>query len=200
MAIKEYPDLDILVANLANTEQEISFDTANRSRRQPFPRQILRAIRLSRHYVSAMCQRDGGRVVFVAFESNPKGSTEVGLLNVAQDLQHSAISSLAELICGSKVIINSVLLPAPRVVRGILDLNGFPPPASPHNTAQLSARRSMDGPPTRLKVTPEQVATLIAFLCSPRSSAIGSATIRIGFQSRGMGEPDNEATWQLPKD
>lgn len=199
LAIQEYPDLDVFVANLAIIQRESPFAKADRSLRLPFPPQILGAIRLSRHYVSAMCQRDGGRLVFVVLESNPDGSTETGCSRFARGLYLNVISSLAELIRGSQVTLSSVFFAAQGEVCHAPDSIGFPRSASPHNAAQLSGRRSLDCPFARLIVPPEQVATLVAFLCSPRSSAMGSATIRVGFQSGGMGEPDNEATWNLLK-
>ena len=179
-AIARFPALDILVNNLGIFEvkpfEQISDDDWFRF----FEINVLSGVRLSRHYLPGMKQRNWGRIVFISSESAVQIPAEMIHYGMTKTAQLAIARGLAETTAGTKVTVNTVL-PGPTASEGVSKF-----------VEQLAAEQQTDAAsvekgffrgmrPTSLLqrfATPEEVAALVAFVCSPLSSATNGAALR----------------------
>ena len=179
-AIARFPALDILVNNLGIFEvkpfEQISDDDWFRF----FETNVLSGVRLSRHYLPGMKQRNWGRIVFISSESAVQIPAEMIHYGMTKTAQLAIARGLAETTVGTKVTVNTVL-PGPTASEGVSKF-----------VEQLAAEQQTDAAsvekgffrgmrPTSLLqrfATPEEVAALVAFVCSPLSSATNGAALR----------------------
>jgi len=135
---------------------------------------------MSRHYIGAMRQKNWGRIVFISSESAlqiPKEMIHYGMTKTAQ----LAISrGLAETTAGTEVTVNAVL-PGPTKSEGVSEFVGKLAAAQGVDTATVEREFFRSARPSSLLqrfATPEEVAAVVAFVCSPRASAINGAAVR----------------------
>src|SRR5882762_7715482 len=177
--LKLFPAVDILVNKLGIYEPKPFDKISDEDWRHVFEVNVLSGVRLSRAYVSGMKQRNWGRIIFINSESainTPKEMIHYGMTKTAQ----LAVSrGLAEYCGGTGVTVNSIL-PGPTRSAGLEDF-----------VTQLGGGQSFDDfekkffksirPSSLLKrfETPDEVARLVTFVCSPVASAINGAALRV---------------------
>ncbi len=177
--LRLFPAVDILVNNIGIYEPRPFDKTSDDDWRHVFEVNVLSGVRLSRAYISGMKQRNWGRIIFISSESaisTPKEMVHYGMTKTAQ----LAVSrGLAEYCGGTGVTVNSVL-PGPTHSAGLEDF-----------VAQLGGGQSFEAiekeffksvrPSSLLKrfETPDEVARLVTFVCSPVASAINGAALRV---------------------
>lgn len=177
--VKRFPAVDILVNNLGIFERKLFEEIDDAEWQRFFDINVMSGVRLSRAYLPGMKQRNWGRIVFISSESGiqiPDNMIHYGMTKTAQ----LAISrGLAETCVGTNVTVNAVL-PGPTLSDG--------------NKASI-AKRSAGKPfpefekeffekvrPSSLLkryATVEEVATMVAYVCSPLSSATNGAALRV---------------------
>src|ERR1700729_2574890 len=81
---------------------------------------VLSGVRLSRHYVPGMRQRNWGRVVFVSSESGLQIPAEMIHYGMTKTAQLAVSRGLAETLAGTGVTVNCVL-PGPTSSEGVGD-------------------------------------------------------------------------------
>lgn len=177
--VKQHPAIDILVNNLGIFEPRPFAEIPDEDWRRFFEVNVLSGVRLSRLYMPGMLRRDWGRIVFISSESGvqiPKEMIHYGMTKTAQ----LAVSrGLAELTAGTGVTVNSVL-PGPTRSAGVdefvAQLSGGKPFEAFEKEFFTSVR-----PTSLLKrfATTEEVASLVAYLCSPLASATNGAAVRV---------------------
>ena len=178
--IARFPEVDILVNNLGIFEVKPFGEITDEGWRRFFETNVLSGVRLSRHYIRPMLTRNWGRIVFISSESGlqiPADMIHYGMTKTAQ----LAISrGLAETTAGSGVTVNAVL-PGPTASEGA---NQFVDRAAKAQgvTAQDVEREFFRSirPSSLLQrfATSEEVAAVVAFVCSPLASAINGAALR----------------------
>ncbi|MBA3624060.1 MAG: SDR family oxidoreductase, partial [Methylibium sp.] len=146
-----------------------------------FETNVLSGIRLSRHYVAGMRERDWGRIVFVSSESALQIPSEMIHYGMTKTAQLAVARGLAETLAATGVTVNSVL-PGPTSSEGV---GGF--------VADLAKTQGVDvatvereffstaRPSSVLQrfATPDEVAAMIAYVCSARASATTGASLRV---------------------
>jgi NAD(P)-dependent dehydrogenase (short-subunit alcohol dehydrogenase family) len=179
-AIARFPALDILVNNLGIFEVKPFEQISDEDWFRFFEINVLSGVRLSRHYLPGMKQRNWGRIVFISSESAVQIPAEMIHYGMTKTAQLAIARGLAETTVGTKVTVNSVL-PGPTASEGVSKF-----------VEQLAAEQRTDAAsvereffrgmrPTSLLqrfATPEEVAALVAFVCSPLSSATNGAALR----------------------
>jgi NAD(P)-dependent dehydrogenase (short-subunit alcohol dehydrogenase family) len=135
---------------------------------------------MSRHYIGQMKQKNWGRIIFISSESAlqiPKGMIHYGMTKTAQ----LAISrGLAETTAGTGVTVNSVL-PGPTKSEGVLEFVGKLAAAKGVDSASVEKEFFTKARPSSLLqrfATTEEVACVVAFVCSPRAAAINGTAVR----------------------
>jgi NAD(P)-dependent dehydrogenase (short-subunit alcohol dehydrogenase family) len=175
------PEVDVLVNNLGIFEPKPFEDIPDEDWLRFFEVNVLSGVRLSRHYVAGMRARNWGRIVFVSSESGLQIPTEMIHYGVTKTAQLAVARGLAETLAGTGVTVNSVL-PGPTASEGV---GGF--------VADLARTRGVDvatvereffssaRPSSVLQrfATPDEVAAMIAYVCSVPASATTGAALRV---------------------
>lgn len=178
---RAFPDVDILVNNLGVFEPKPYEDISDEDWRRFFEVNVLSGVRLARLYLPRMRRLDWGRIIFISSESAihiPAEGIHYGMTKTAQ----LAVSrGLAEAVAGTRITVNSVL-PGPTRSRG---LGGFVE-ALAKEAGKSFAEFETDffqkmRPTSLLKrfATPEEVASLVAYVASPLASATTGAALRV---------------------
>jgi NAD(P)-dependent dehydrogenase (short-subunit alcohol dehydrogenase family) len=179
LVAKKYPDVDILVNNLGIFEPKPFEQIPDDDWRRFFEVNVLSGVRLSRMYLSGMKDRGWGRIVFISSESainTPGGMIHYGMTKTAQ----LAVSrGLAESCAGTAVTVNAVLpgpTHSPGVDEFVNQLSGGQPFAEFEKEFFKTVR-----PTSLLKrfINTEEVASLVAYVCSPLASATNGAALRV---------------------
>ena len=179
--IKRAGDADILVNNVGIFEPKDFVDIPDEDWHRFFDVNVMSGVRLSRHYLPAMMKRDWGRIVFISSESGlniPKEMIHYGMTKTAQ----LAISrGLAQASAGTGVTVNAVL-PGPTRSEGVVDFLGKLSQGQNLSQAEMENKLIAEGRPTSLirrLATPEEVASMVVYVCSPQASATTGAALRV---------------------
>jgi NAD(P)-dependent dehydrogenase (short-subunit alcohol dehydrogenase family) len=175
-----FPEVDILVNNAGIFEvksfEQIDDDTWKRF----FEVNVLSGVRLSRQYVNGMRRRNWGRIVFISSESAVQIPAEMIHYGMTKTAMLAVARGLAETTAGTDITVNSVLA-GPTASEGIESfLGGLAAQQKTNvNAVQEEFFRTMR-PSSLLKrfAKPDEVAALVAFVCSPLSSATNGAALR----------------------
>lgn len=173
--------VDILVNNLGIYESKAFADITDADWMRFFEVNVVSGARLAREVFPGMLERDRGRIIFVSSES---------ALSIPKDMIHYAVTKtaqltiargLAELTKGTKVTVNSVL-PGPTRADGIESfLRGqASDPDAP--LAEIEAEffaKSRAASLLQRMIEPDEIASLVAYLASPLSSATNGAALRV---------------------
>jgi NAD(P)-dependent dehydrogenase (short-subunit alcohol dehydrogenase family) len=176
-----YADLDILINNLGIFNPQPFEEISDDEWRRFFEINVLSGVRLSRYYLPRMKKRDWGRIVFVSSESAIQIPLEMVHYGFTKTAQLAISRGLAESTVGTGVTVNSVL-PGPTASEGVTDF-----------VAKLASQASQTPsefekfffekvrPSSLLKrfERPEEVASMVVYLCSPLASATNGAALRV---------------------
>lgn len=172
------PALDVLVNNVGGVNAFKSFeDLSDADWQQAFDINVMSGVRLTRHYLPGMRERDWGRVVFIASES--------GVQIPAEFIQYGAVKAavialargIAETLIHCGVTVNSVL-PGPTLAEGLgraISRSGQTPAEFEQQMFATRRQTSL----LRRFATPQEVASMVTYLCSPAASATHGAALRV---------------------
>ena len=179
--IKKFPDADILVNNLGIYEPKPFFEIEDADWNKMFEVNVMSGVRLTRHYLKRMLDRDWGRVVFVSSESGifiPKEMIHYGFSKAAQLV---IARGAAELTKATNITVNSVL-PGPTWVEMAPIRLAARAKGMGTTAEELAARTFTERRPASLLqryAAPEEIANLICYVCSKASSATNGAALRV---------------------
>jgi NAD(P)-dependent dehydrogenase (short-subunit alcohol dehydrogenase family) len=179
--VAEHPDVDILVNNLGIYEHKPFEEITDADWLRFFEVNVLSGVRLSRHYLPRMKRRDWGRIVFVSSESGINIPAEMIHYGMTKSAQISIARGLAETTAGTGVTVNSVL-PGPTASEGVA---GFVDQlAKDRGVPVAEVERDFfrtTRPSSLLKrfIQPDEVASLVAYVCSPLAAATNGAALRV---------------------
>ena len=173
-------DLDILVNNMSIYDVKQFPDISDSEWQKYFDTNVMSGIRLTRHFLPKMLKKNWGRVVFVSSESGINIPDEMIHYGVTKAAQLATARGCAELTKGTGVTVNSVL-PGPTWVEGLAAK--FAIRAKAQNTTvealqeQMFAKRRPTSLLQRFE-TPEEIANMICYVCSPAASGTNGAGLR----------------------
>jgi NAD(P)-dependent dehydrogenase (short-subunit alcohol dehydrogenase family) len=178
---KQFPEVDILVNNLGIYEPKPFFEIEDADWSKMFEVNVMSGVRMTRHYLKHMLEKDWGRVVFVSSESGifvPKEMVHYGFSKAAQLF---IARGAAEQTKGTNVTVNSVL-PGPTWVEMVPTRLAARAKGMGTTVDDLVARTFSERRPASLLqryAKPEEIANLICYLCSKASSATNGASLRV---------------------
>jgi NAD(P)-dependent dehydrogenase (short-subunit alcohol dehydrogenase family) len=175
------PEIDILVNNMGIFEPRPFEEITDADWMRFFETNVLSGIRLARHYVSRMRERNWGRIVFVSSESALQIPTEMIHYGVTKTAQLAVARGLAETLQGTGVTVNSVL-PGPTASEGVGAFVQQLAEAQGVDTATVERSFFATARPSSILqrfATPDEVASMIAYVCSVRASATTGAALRV---------------------
>jgi NAD(P)-dependent dehydrogenase (short-subunit alcohol dehydrogenase family) len=179
-AARQFPELDILVNNLGIFEPKPFEQISDGDWLRFFEVNVLSGVRLSRHYLPGMKERNWGRIVFISSESAVQIPAEMIHYGMTKTAQLAISRGLAETTAGTGVTVNAVLA-GPTASEGVSEF--VDKLASEGNTDRATFEKEFfqSMRPTSLLrrfARPDEVAAMVAFLCSPLSSATNGAAVR----------------------
>jgi NAD(P)-dependent dehydrogenase (short-subunit alcohol dehydrogenase family) len=107
--IKRFPQVDILVNNLGYYEPKPFEQITDEDWHQIIQTNFMSAVRLSRHYLPRMKERNWGRIILISSESAVQIPKEMIHYGVTKTMQLALARGLAETTTGTGVTVNSVL-------------------------------------------------------------------------------------------
>jgi NAD(P)-dependent dehydrogenase (short-subunit alcohol dehydrogenase family) len=178
---RSVPAVDILVNNLSIFEPKPFAEITDQDWQRFFEVNVLSGVRLSRFYLPQMLQQNWGRVVFISSESGLNIPVEMIHYGVTKTAQIALARGLAEMTARTNVTVNSVL-PGPTRSEGVEQFVADLAKTQGTDTAGVEKEFFRSVRPSSLLKrfeTPEEVAAMVVYVCSPRASATNGAALRV---------------------
>ena len=177
---KQVPSVDILVNNVGIFEPKAFVDITDGDWQKFFEVNVMSGVRASRFYLPKMVAKRWGRVVFISSESGVNTPTEMIHYGFTKTAQLAISRGLAQTAAGTGVTVNTVM-PGPTKSEGVGTF-----------VDQMAKEKGISGeqmekdffeharPSSLLKrfETVEEIADVVAFVCSPLASAVTGAAWR----------------------
>lgn len=174
-----FPEVDILVNNVGIYERKPFEDIPDGDWQRFFDVNVMSGVRLSRTYLPGMKARDWGRIVFISSESGIHIPAEMVHYGMTKTAQLAVSRGIAETCAGTNVTCNAVL-PGPTRSDGLVEALTRRGGGRP--MAEVEEQLIRVGRPSSLirrLAEPEEVATMVAYVCSPLASATNGAALRV---------------------
>jgi len=176
--VKTFPSVDILVNNVGRFMPQEFAQSTDQDWYETFDLNVMSGVRLSRAYLPGMKQRNWGRIIFISSESALQIPVESVAYGMSKAAQIAVARGLAETCAKTGVTVNSIL-PGPT-----LDSN------DPRSAARFGGRSQAEveeeffktrRPTSLIKrfERTDEVATFVAYVASPLSSAMTGAALRV---------------------
>jgi NAD(P)-dependent dehydrogenase (short-subunit alcohol dehydrogenase family) len=177
--VARYSSVDVLVNNLGIFEPKSFEQISDADWLRFFEVNVMSGVRLSRAYVGGMKRRRWGRIVFISSESGIQIPVEMIHYGTTKTAQLAVSRGLAEDCAGTGVTVNAVL-PGPTRSAGVDEFVGKLSGGKSFAEFEREFFRSIR-PSSLLRrfEKPEEVASLVTFVCSPLASAITGAALRV---------------------
>jgi NAD(P)-dependent dehydrogenase (short-subunit alcohol dehydrogenase family) len=177
---RQLRDVDILINNLGIFEPKPFEEIPDEDWLRFFEINVMSGVRLSRAYLAGMKKRNWGRIVFISSESAVQIPAEMVHYGMTKTAQIAIARGLAESCAGTGVTVNSVLA-GPTASEGVTDFIAKLADEKKLTPAQFEQEFFKHMRATSLVkrfLKPEEVASVVAFVCSPEASAVTGAALR----------------------
>ena len=174
-------DADILVNNLGIFEPKPFEEIPDADWLRFFEVNVLSGVRLARLFLPAMKRANWGRIIFISSESAVQIPAEMIHYGMTKTAQLAVSRGLAEAVAGTGITVNSIL-PGPTRSRGVGDFVDALATAEGRSFDEFEKEFFAKVRPTSLIkrfATPEEVASVVAYIASPLASATTGAALRV---------------------
>jgi NAD(P)-dependent dehydrogenase (short-subunit alcohol dehydrogenase family) len=175
------PHVDILVNNAGIFEPKPFAEIPDEDWERFFQTNVMSGVRLSRTYLPKMLKHNWGRIIFISSESGLQIPVEMIHYGMTKTAQLAIARGLAESTSGTHVTVNSVL-PGPTASEGVTTFVSALAEKQKLAPKEFEKQFFEHARPSSLLqrfATPEEVANLVTFVCSPLSSATNGAALRV---------------------
>lgn len=179
--VRKYPGVQILINNLGIFEPKAFEDIPDADWLRFFEVNVLSGVRLARLMLPAMRRANWGRIIFISSESGVQIPPEMIHYGVTKTAQLAVARGLAEAVAGTAITVNSIL-PGPTRSRGVEDFIDAMAKTSGKSFQELEQEFFEKVRPTSLIkrfATTQEVASLVAYIASPLSSATTGTALRV---------------------
>jgi NAD(P)-dependent dehydrogenase (short-subunit alcohol dehydrogenase family) len=179
--IEQLDRVDILVNNVGIFEPKPFAEIPDEDWQRFFEVNVMSGVRLSRHYLKGMLEKNWGRIIFISSESGIQIPAEMVHYGMTKTAQIAVARGIAETVAGTGVTVNSVL-PGPTESEGV---GGFVEGlAKQQNKSREEVEREFfehARPSSLLKrfATVEEVASMVTYVAGEPSSATNGAALRV---------------------
>jgi len=177
---RRYPGVEILVNNLGIFEPKPFEDISDDDWLRFFDVNVMSGVRLARLYLPAMKRANWGRIIFISSESAVQIPAEMIHYGMTKTAQLAVSRGLAEALAGTGITVNCVL-PGPTKSRGVNDFVEAIAKAEGKSFGEFEKEFFEKVRPTSLIkrfASPEEIASLVAYVASPLASATTGAALR----------------------
>lgn len=179
--IEQVSQVDILINNVGIFEPKPFSEITDKDWLRFYEVNVLSGVRLSRHYLPQMLERNWGRIIFISSESALNIPEEMIHYGMTKTAQLAVSRGLAELTKGTAVTVNAIL-PGPTKSEGVADfVSGL---ARSQNISAEQAEKEFfkTARPTSIIqrfASVDEVANMVRYIASPLSSATNGAALRV---------------------
>jgi NAD(P)-dependent dehydrogenase (short-subunit alcohol dehydrogenase family) len=177
--VQAVASVDILVNNMGVFEPKTFEKISDEDWLGIFEANVMSGVRLSRHYLSGMREKNWGRIIFVSSESAVQIPAEMIHYGMTKTAQIAVARGIAETVAGTGITVNSVLAGPARSegVEAFIARMGGSGDSAAFETEFFKTIR----PTSLLKrfETTDEVASMIVYLCSTRASGTTGAAVRV---------------------
>ena len=179
--IAKLPAVDILVNNVGIFEVKPFAEIPDADWFRFFEVNVMSGVRLSRHYLPGMLQKNWGRILFISSESAVQIPAEMVHYGMTKTAQVAIARGIAESIPGTGVTVNSILA-GPTESEGV---GGFlEAMARQQNKSKADIEKEFfqnARPSSLLKrfATSDEVAAMTTYIASELASATNGAALRV---------------------
>ncbi len=178
--INREPDADILINNLGIFEAKSFDEIPDADWLRFFEVNVLSGVRLSRHYLGRMRDRNWGRIIFISSESAVNIPVEMIHYGMTKMAQVAVARGLAELVTGTDITVNSVLV-GPTKSEGVgsfIDQMAKQQDVTPEEVEREFFEKVRPSSLLKRFETPAEVAAVVAFVAGEQGLIINGAAIR----------------------
>jgi NAD(P)-dependent dehydrogenase (short-subunit alcohol dehydrogenase family) len=178
--VRQLPRVDILVNNIGIFEPKPFEEISDEDWEKFFAVNVMSGVRLSRAYLPAMKKRNWGRIVFISSESGLQIPAEMIHYGTTKTAQLAIARGLAETCQSTNVTVNSVL-PGPTASEGVTEFVSNLAAENKISAKEFEKEFFKTARPTSILqrfIEPDEIANVVAFVCSPLASAINGAAVR----------------------
>jgi len=180
-ATAAFPAVDVLVNNLGIFDPKSFEEIPDEDWLRFFEVNVMSGVRLSRHYLPRMKQKNWGRILFISSESGQQIPAEMIHYGMTKTAQIAIARGLAETTAGTGVTVNSVL-PGPTASEGVTVFVDRMASSEGVDKKQFEKEFFKSVRPSSLLqrfASSEEVANMVVYLSSPLASATNGAAIRV---------------------
>jgi NAD(P)-dependent dehydrogenase (short-subunit alcohol dehydrogenase family) len=181
LLVRALPTVDILINNMGIFEPKPFAEITDADWFRFFEANVMSGVRLSRAYLRHMLEKNWGRIIFISSESGLQIPSEMIHYGMTKTAQLAIARGLAESVAGTAVTINSVL-PGPTRSEGVEAFVENLARIKSTDTASVETEFFKTMRPSSLIkrfITPDEVASMVAYLSSPLAAATTGASVRV---------------------
>ncbi len=180
-------DVDILINNVGIYKPNSFFETKDEEWYEQFEINVMSGVRLSRHLLPLMLQKNWGRILFISSECATLVPPDLMAYSMTKTAMLSIARSVAELTKGTNVTVNSIVPGSTLSEGGQSFLNEV---AQKENKTKEEVEDNFfktvrTSSLLQRFASVEEVATTITYLSSPLASATNGAAIKVDGGSTG---------------
>jgi NAD(P)-dependent dehydrogenase (short-subunit alcohol dehydrogenase family) len=174
------PAVDILVNNVGIFDVKPFPEIPDAEWYRFFEVNVMSGVRLSRHYLKTMLEKNWGRIIFISSESAVQIPLEMVHYGMTKTAQVAIARGIAESVAGTGVTVNSILA-GPTESEGVGTFLESMARRQNKTPQQIEKEFFQTARPTSLLkrfASIDEVASLVAFVAGEPSSATNGAALR----------------------
>ena len=179
--VRHAPEVDILVNNAGIFEPKPFTEIPDADWERFYQVNVMSGVRLTRAYLPHMLTRNWGRVIFMSSESGVQIPEEMIHYGMTKAAELALVNGIARLTKKTGVTVNAVL-PGPTASEGVTDFVNQLATSAKQTPEEFEKEFFRNVRPTSLLqrfATVDEVANMVAYLCSPLASATNGAAVRV---------------------
>jgi len=176
-----HPRVDVLVNNVGGMIVSDFLKSTDKQWDDSWQLNVMSGVRLSRHYLPGMRERNWGRIIFISSESGLQIPTESIAYGAVKAAVIATARGLAEINAGTGITVNSIL-PGPTWDREGPRAKGALERSGAKSFEEMEKQFITQRRPTSLIqrfASPDEVASLIVYTASEAASATTGAALRV---------------------
>ncbi|SHL24080.1 SDR family NAD(P)-dependent oxidoreductase [Chryseobacterium polytrichastri] len=178
--LEQLNDIDILINNIGIFELKDFTTISDEDWYHIFEINVMSSVKLSRHLMPKMLEKNWGRIIFISSESGvniPGNMIHYGMTKAAMMAVSNGLSKLTK---GTEVTVNTIL-GGPTYSEGVAETVDYFAKIQNMSAEQMKAAIIQQTNPDSLLqrfIEPKEIANLATFLSSPLSIATNGASLR----------------------
>src|ERR1700735_1317883 len=179
--IAQLPAVDILVNNVGIFDPKPFAEIPDSEWFRFFEVNVMSGVRLSRHYLTGMREKNWGRILFISSASAVQIPVEMIHYGMTKTAQVAIARGIAESVAGTGITVNSIL-PGPTESEGVGTFVESMARQQNKSKAQVEKEFFQQARPSSLLqrfATADEVAAMVTYVASELSSATNGAALRV---------------------